>query len=57
MIVHAIFDSTDIGHKELDLKMTDRVNMNMAGVPEGSFDHWAAKLIAKGYIPVCYVII
>jgi len=57
MIVHAVFDSTDIGHKELDLKMTDRVNMNMAGVPEGSFDHWAAKLIAKGYIPVCYVII
>eukprot|EP00698_Gefionella_okellyi_P003683 TRINITY_DN13445_c0_g1_i1.p1 TRINITY_DN13445_c0_g1~~TRINITY_DN13445_c0_g1_i1.p1 ORF type:complete len:1151 (+),score=299.87 TRINITY_DN13445_c0_g1_i1:80-3532(+) len=38
-----------IGHKELDLKMTDRVNMNMAGVPENSFDHWAAKLIARGY--------
>eukprot|EP00762_Andalucia_godoyi_P001324 ANDGO_04803.mRNA.1 DNA mismatch repair protein msh6 len=39
----------DIGHKEFDLKMTDRVNMRMAGVPESSFEFWASKLVAKGY--------
>ncbi|KAG1456250.1 hypothetical protein G6F56_006874 [Rhizopus delemar] len=39
----------DIGHKEFDLKMTDRVNMRMVGVPEMSFDYWAAQFIAKGY--------
>ncbi|KAL2916362.1 DNA mismatch repair protein msh6 [Polyrhizophydium stewartii] len=39
----------DIGHQHFDLKLTDRVNMRMAGVPESSFDHWAAQFIAKGY--------
>ena len=39
----------DIGHRELDLKVTDRVNMRMVGVPEKSFELWASKLIAKGY--------
>ncbi|ORY03012.1 DNA mismatch repair protein Msh6 [Basidiobolus meristosporus CBS 931.73] len=39
----------DIGHQEFDLKMTDRVNMRMVGVPESSFDHWASQFIAKGY--------
>ncbi|CAG8445223.1 11757_t:CDS:10 [Ambispora leptoticha] len=39
----------DIGHTEFDLKLTDRVNMRMVGVPEMSFDHWAAQFIAKGY--------
>ena len=39
----------DVGAREFDFKMTDRVNMRMAGVPEGSFDYWAAKFIAKGY--------
>ena len=39
----------DIGHKEFDLKMTDRVNMRMVGVPESSFNDWAAKFLAKGY--------
>ncbi|KAF7722208.1 DNA mismatch repair protein msh6 [Apophysomyces ossiformis] len=39
----------DIGHKEFDLKMTDRVNMRMVGVPEMSFDYWAAQFIAKGH--------
>lgn len=39
----------DIGHKYFDLKMTDRVNMRMVGVPEMSFDYWTAQFIAKGY--------
>ncbi|GBC01838.1 hypothetical protein RclHR1_04350014 [Rhizophagus clarus] len=39
----------DIGHTEFDLKLTDRVNMRMVGVPESSFEHWAAQFIAKGY--------
>lgn len=38
----------DIGHTEFDLKLTDRVNMRMVGVPESSFEYWAAKFIAKG---------
>ncbi|KAJ2819262.1 DNA mismatch repair protein msh6, partial [Coemansia furcata] len=38
-----------IGHQEFDLKMTDRVNMRMAGVPESSFDTWVAQFLAKGY--------
>lgn len=29
--------------------MTDRVNMRMAGVPEATFDFWAAKFIGKGF--------
>ncbi|KAJ8324765.1 DNA mismatch repair protein msh6 [Batrachochytrium dendrobatidis] len=39
----------DIGHQKFDLKRTDRVNMRMVGVPESSFDHWAAQFIAKGF--------
>ncbi|KAI7879177.1 hypothetical protein K492DRAFT_217243 [Lichtheimia hyalospora FSU 10163] len=39
----------DIGHQLFDLKMTDRVNMRMVGVPEASFDGWAARFVAKGY--------
>ncbi|KAJ3017889.1 DNA mismatch repair protein msh6 [Thoreauomyces humboldtii] len=39
----------DIGHQHFDLKMTDRTNMRMVGVPESSFDHWAAQFLAKGY--------
>ncbi|KAJ2140842.1 DNA mismatch repair protein msh6 [Coemansia sp. RSA 678] len=38
-----------IAHQDFDLKMTDRVNMRMAGVPESSFDHWVAQFLAKGY--------
>ncbi|KAJ2551510.1 DNA mismatch repair protein msh6 [Coemansia sp. RSA 1933] len=38
-----------IGHREFDLRMTDRVNMRMAGVPESSFDHWVAQFLAKGH--------
>lgn len=41
-------NDADIAHREFDLKMTDRVNMRMAGVPESSFEDWAAKFIARG---------
>lgn len=39
----------DIGHREFDLKVTDRINMRMAGFPEASFNSFCAKFIAKGY--------
>ncbi|KAM9962806.1 hypothetical protein ACTFIR_005723 [Dictyostelium discoideum] len=39
----------DIGHQQLHLKLTDRVNMRMVGVPEMSFNHWASKLIHLGH--------
>ncbi|KAF9201562.1 DNA mismatch repair protein msh6, partial [Haplosporangium sp. Z 27] len=39
----------DIGHQQFDLKLTDRTNMRMVGVPESSFEYWAAQFIAKGY--------
>ncbi|KAJ2306365.1 DNA mismatch repair protein msh6, partial [Coemansia sp. RSA 2704] len=42
-------NDASIAHQEFDLKMTDRVNMRMAGVPESSFDHWVAQFVAKGY--------
>lgn len=38
-----------IGHQLFDLKLTDRVNMCMVGVPEASLDHWANQFVAKGY--------
>ncbi|KAF1817391.1 DNA mismatch repair protein muts [Eremomyces bilateralis CBS 781.70] len=38
-----------VGHQEFDLKLTDRVNMRMVGVPEASLDHWANQFVAKGY--------
>ncbi|KZT23633.1 DNA mismatch repair protein Msh6 [Neolentinus lepideus HHB14362 ss-1] len=38
-----------VGHREFDLKMTQRVKMSMVGVPEMSFNFWAAKFLAKGY--------
>ncbi|GAM20051.1 hypothetical protein SAMD00019534_032260 [Acytostelium subglobosum LB1] len=39
----------DIGHEKFGLKMTDRVNMRMVGVPESSFPGWASKFILAGY--------
>jgi len=39
-----------IGHQLFDLKLTDRVNMRMVGVPEASYDQWAAQFIAKGFV-------
>ncbi|CAF9942881.1 MAG: DNA mismatch repair protein msh6 [Alectoria fallacina] len=38
-----------IGHQLFDLKLTDRVNMRMVGVPEASLDIWANQFVAKGY--------
>ncbi|GAA5834415.1 hypothetical protein JCM5353_008937 [Sporobolomyces roseus] len=42
-------DDARIGHTAFDLKLTDRVKMAMVGVPESSFDFWAAKFLAQGY--------
>ncbi|KAH8113753.1 DNA mismatch repair protein Msh6 [Phellopilus nigrolimitatus] len=42
-------DDARIGHQDFDLKLTDRVKMSMVGVPEMSFNFWAAKFLAKGY--------
>ena len=42
-------NDADIGAREFNLKMTDRINMRMAGVPEATFDFWAAKFVGKGY--------
>lgn len=38
-----------IGHQLFDLKLTDRVNMRMVGVPEMSLDFWANQFVAKGF--------
>ncbi|KAF2084464.1 DNA mismatch repair protein Msh6 [Saccharata proteae CBS 121410] len=38
-----------IGHQLFDLKLTDRVNMRMVGVPEASLDMWANQFVAKGF--------
>ncbi len=38
-----------IGHQLFNLKLTDRVNMRMVGVPEASLDQWANQFVAKGY--------
>ncbi|TRX91565.1 hypothetical protein FHL15_007570 [Xylaria flabelliformis] len=38
-----------IGHQLFDLKLTDRVNMRMVGVPESSLEMWQNQFIAKGY--------
>lgn len=42
-------DDAAIASKLFDLRVTDRVNMKMAGVPESSFESWAAKFIKHGY--------
>jgi len=38
-----------IGHQLFDLKLTDRVNMRMVGVPESSLDMWVNQFVAKGF--------
>lgn len=38
-----------VGHQLFDLKLTDRVNMRMVGVPEMSLNHWANQFVAKGF--------
>ncbi|KAF7311618.1 DNA mismatch repair protein [Mycena kentingensis (nom. inval.)] len=42
-------DDARIGHQEFDLKLTSRVKMSMVGVPESSFNFWAAKFLGAGY--------
>jgi DNA mismatch repair protein MSH6 len=42
-------NDADVGAREFDLKMTDRVNMRMVGVPEMAFEMWAARFVAAGY--------
>eukprot|EP00002_Diphylleia_rotans_P021703 TRINITY_DN4230_c0_g1_i6.p1 TRINITY_DN4230_c0_g1~~TRINITY_DN4230_c0_g1_i6.p1 ORF type:complete len:997 (+),score=257.98 TRINITY_DN4230_c0_g1_i6:62-3052(+) len=42
-------NDADLGNQLLGLKMTDRVNMRMAGVPEASFNVWASQLLQAGY--------
>src|SRR5690606_28384456 len=42
-------DDATIGNQQFDLKLTDRVNMRMVGVPESSLEMWASQFIAKGY--------
>lgn len=38
-----------VAHQLFDLKLTDRVNMRMAGVPEASLDYWASRFVGEGY--------
>jgi DNA mismatch repair protein MSH6 len=45
----------DIGHREFDLKLTDRVNMKMVGVPEKTFATWASKFIALGCVCAMFI--
>lgn len=42
-------DDAVIAHQEFGLKITDRVKMKMAGVPESSFTMFANKFLALGY--------
>ncbi|KAJ6500392.1 muts domain V-domain-containing protein [Mycena sanguinolenta] len=42
-------DDARIGHQQFDLKLTSRVKMSMVGVPESSFNYWAAKFLGQGY--------
>ncbi|KAI8616461.1 muts domain V-domain-containing protein [Chytriomyces sp. MP71] len=39
----------EVAHREFDWKLTDRVNMKLAGVPEMSFDQYASQFVARGY--------
>eukprot|EP00055_Hartaetosiga_balthica_P004931 m.13709 g.13709 ORF g.13709 m.13709 type:complete len:1251 (+) comp4189_c0_seq1:110-3862(+) len=39
----------EIGNREFQLRISDRVNMCMAGVPEATFTDWAARFLARGY--------
>ena len=38
-----------IGNQLFDLKLTDRVNMRMVGVPEASMETWLNQFAAKGF--------
>eukprot|EP00911_Craspedida_sp_UC1_P002754 UC1_evm1s2018 len=39
----------EAAHREFNLKISDRVNMMLAGVPESSFVEWASKFLGLGY--------
>lgn len=43
-------NDAEIAATLFDLKIADRVNMKMAGVPEASFSFWAAKFVNAGYL-------
>jgi DNA mismatch repair protein MSH6 len=38
-----------LGNQLFDLKLTDRVNMSMVGVPEGVLTMWVNQFVAKGF--------
>ncbi|EPR79030.1 MutSDNA mismatch repair protein, partial [Spraguea lophii 42_110] len=42
-------NDAEIGNKHFNLKLTDRVNMKMAGFPEAKFNYWAQEFLKKGY--------
>ncbi|KCZ76209.1 hypothetical protein H311_02799, partial [Anncaliia algerae PRA109] len=42
-------DDAEIGSRLFDLKLTERVNMKMAGFPEKSYEYWAGKFLESGY--------
>ena len=42
-------NDADIGAKEFDWKIANRVNMRMAGVPKPAFKEYASKLLMLGY--------
>lgn len=42
-------DDAEIASRLFDLRVSARVNMKMAGVPESSYEAWAAKFVMHGY--------
>lgn len=42
-------DDAELSSRLFDFKLTDRVNMKMAGFPEKSYDLWASKFLSFGY--------
>lgn len=42
-------NDADIASREFGLRISDRVNMKMAGVPESSFEFWSGKFLERGY--------
>lgn len=42
-------NDAEIASMLFDLKIVDRVNMKMAGVPEKSYEYWAGKFLENGY--------
>lgn len=42
-------DDAEIASRFFDLRVTERVNMKMAGFPESSYEVWASKFLSHGY--------